>query len=140
MKQLANLVHQVVSPEVKARIETLDILNRQLQRCIGEALATHCRIANFRDLCLLIHTDSSVWHSKLRFLIPKIQTELCHPRYGPFTQIKIRIHSCAQELPAQQARLPRISPQNARLLQNMAMDLDDPRLRRVFKRLSQHTE
>ena len=140
MEQLARLVHQVVLPEVKARIEILDILNCQLQQCLGEPLAAHCWIANFRDLCLFIHTDSSVWHSKLRFLMPKIQAELRHPRYGPFTQIKIRVRSDAKELSTEQAQLPRISPQNAELLQSMALDLDDPRLRLAFRRLSRHTE
>lgn len=63
-------------PGIKAKIKQLTDLNNIWQTQLDSTLAQHCRVANFREKCLIIEVDSSAWATRLRYLIPELLKSL----------------------------------------------------------------
>ncbi len=139
MQQLSSLANAATSPEVKNRIKVMHELDQQLHQCVGEKLAGHCRVANFSASRVLVHVDSPVWHSKLRFLLPQLRAHLRHPRAGAFRKVDLKVHRDSKVEPAPLAPMERISERTAALLKSAAEGFDDPRLQAVLRRLAKHT-
>ncbi|MBE9562705.1 MAG: DUF721 domain-containing protein [Proteobacteria bacterium] len=63
--------------------QLLKSINKNLKKSLPPPLSQHCHIANWREKTLIVHTDSSLWATRLRymtpFLIAKWQKELSMP-------------------------------------------------------------
>ncbi|MEN8216175.1 MAG: DUF721 domain-containing protein [Pseudomonadota bacterium] len=52
--------------------ETLKHLNKIFQASLSDPLKQHCHVANFRQKILVVHTDSSIWATRLRYMAPEL--------------------------------------------------------------------
>ncbi|MEM7250456.1 MAG: DUF721 domain-containing protein [Pseudomonadota bacterium] len=137
MQRLSTIVNKATSPELKAHVRKIKTLNAQFAQCVGEEVARHCRVANFSATRLLVHADSPLWRSKLRFLVPDIQRAVPHPDAPNrrFREISVRVG----QPPPEKSPVPRpndLSERTRRLLTSAAAGMDDPNLRRVLQRLA----
>ncbi|MDM8568654.1 DUF721 domain-containing protein [Thiotrichales bacterium HSG1] len=63
--------------------QVLKLINKKFDKSLPPPLSKHCYVANWREKTLIVHTDSSLWATRLRymtpFLIAKWQKELSMP-------------------------------------------------------------
>ena len=79
------------------RSQSIAQINKFFQASLESPLAQHCYVANLRDKTLIIHTDSSVWNTQLRFETPKILRSLQNNPALPIIE-SLRIKVQAQNL------------------------------------------
>lgn len=53
-------------------VDFLAGLEKKLRGQLPEALQSHCKIANYSNETLVLHTDSAVWAARLRYCTPGI--------------------------------------------------------------------
>jgi len=52
--------------------QTLKQLNKIFQASLSAPLNQHCHVANLRETTLVIHSDSSLWATRLRYMTPEL--------------------------------------------------------------------
>ncbi len=71
----------------------LKSINKGFNKSLPPPLSQHCHVANWREKTLIVHTDSSLWATRLRymtpFLIAKWQKELSMPTINKII-VKVR--------------------------------------------------
>jgi hypothetical protein len=72
--------------EIKAQNRLLS----HVRQCLPADLATHCIHAQFRDDTLVVHTDSPVWATRLRYLAPQLSGALA-AEYPALRTTKVRL-------------------------------------------------
>lgn len=77
---------QRLSHELTARKTLL----ADIQQCLPAELAAHCLSAGMRDGTLVVHTDSPVWATRLRYLAPQLISVLAH-EHRTLREIKVRV-------------------------------------------------
>ncbi len=124
---------------------------RELRHCLGaqEKLLTltrsllpaplgqHCLSAQQRRSHLILHTDSSAWASRLRYLSRDLRAKLRSK--GVLVQ-KIEVRVFIGNPPTRRSTrlVRRLSQDNAKLIEATADEIQDAKLRAALKRLSQH--
>lgn len=118
----------------------LSQLEKKLHLFLESPLNTHCKIANFSNETLVLHSDSAAWAAKLRYNIPAIlnymQTEC---RLTTLKTVRIRIKLPEQSSQAKSASKNNlISRDSANYLNQMADSMSDADLRLSLLKLSRH--
>lgn len=70
------------------RAHSLETLDRDLRRCLPEAVANNCRLANWESGKLVFHVANPVWKGKLRLHSQEI---LAHANALGLHALEIRI-------------------------------------------------
>ncbi len=72
--------------------DVLKQLDKIMLSSLPVPLNQHCRVANFRHKILVIHTDSSIWASRLRYMTPELLCQWQQNRAMPsIEQIEIKV-------------------------------------------------
>ena len=126
----------VLGPLIR-RARHLERVNRTLRGLLDPGLAEHCRVANVDRYTLVLQTDSSAWASRLRYLAPAILEKLAKKLgWKEVTHTKVLVRP---ELPPDRqpsARTAHLSRESASLLRDVALSIEDPRLREALLKLS----
>ncbi len=120
-----------------AAAKEIKVLNRLLDASLSQPLRSHVQVANVQGDRLVIQCDSPVWSARARLLVPRLLESInCEPTRSPIRHIQIitRPEPARGNAPTPR-RIP-ISEQTRRLLENVAADIDNPRLRRSLFRLA----
>lgn len=119
---------------LELEISAQKALLNQVKKLLPEDLAGHCVAARIRDQQLVLHTDSPVWATRLRYAAPQLLS-LLQPSHSPLRGVKIRL-----VLPRapDRRRLPpaRHSDVAAAIIHDSAEDTKQPALREALERLS----
>ena len=109
---------EVLSP-ILDRIDHLTKLNAFIKDYLEEPLVNYCRVANFRDGCLVIETDSAVWATQLRYLTPDLLNALRSK--GNMPQLRsIKTHIQPSEVSeAKKPRSPKLTLQGVKAIKEM---------------------
>lgn len=127
---------QLVHFHDQARI--LQHLQKALQAALPPELAQHCHVAALDQGVLTLHTDSPAWAARLRFLTADLLKIAADNRTANRVHT-IRVKARPPETKPQTARPgPKMSPQTARFLRDMADSLEDDELRASLLRLSEN--
>jgi len=62
--------------QVLERAKQLRKLTFQLRSMVDAPLNEHIHVANVRDNTLIIGTDSSVWHTRIKYLAPSLLEQM----------------------------------------------------------------
>jgi len=119
--------------------QRLEALNRTLRGCIPAPLNQHCQVANLRDNILILHADSSAWALKLRYS-SRVLLQQLRQRGVPglnAIEVKVRPHNAAIRRP-EKIRHAHMSGKTAQLLDSIASDISDDRLKVALQRLARH--
>jgi hypothetical protein len=72
--------------------ETIKQLNKIFKTSLSAPLSQHCYVANLRDKTLVVHTDTSLWATRLRYMTPELlekwQQDISIPTID---QIEVRV-------------------------------------------------
>lgn len=118
---------------VKAR--QLADLSHRVQACLPADLAEHCRVIGLRDGCLRLATETPAWAARLRFQAPRLIQQLRQRGAVALHTVQVQITPTAARREAP-ARKPRMTAENARLLEQTARAIEDPGLARALARLA----
>lgn len=125
-------------------LESLAIQSRQndelliaVRSRLPDPLCDHCLAAVLADNILTLFVDSPAWTARARFLKEPLQQDL-QPLGISFAQLKIKILPPSNPKKAPRHPCPGISPENATLLSQSALGIEEPQLRQSLLRLASH--
>ncbi|PKL94334.1 MAG: hypothetical protein CVV18_09220 [Gammaproteobacteria bacterium HGW-Gammaproteobacteria-8] len=137
-RSIAKILEQVGSSgqmPISLKARQLADLSHRVQACLPADLAGHCHVIGLRDGCLRLATDTPAWAARLRFQAPRLVQQL--RQRGAVTlhtvQVQINPVTAPREAPA---RKPRMTAENAWLLEQTARSIKDPGLARALVRLA----
>ncbi|SFA63850.1 DciA family protein [Metapseudomonas otitidis] len=116
--------------------QRIDHLQRVLEGQLQPAAREHCRVASWRDGCLLLIISDGHWATRLRYQQRRLQRQLqALEEFANLTKIifKVQPSRSAGRTPSQGAAL---SAYAAESLQSTAEGISDPRLRAALERLA----
>ncbi len=127
--QSNNTLQRLAGETAKAKA-----LHQQLIQQLPAELAEHVSAVRQRRQILVIYTDSPAWASRLRYLIPRIRSQL--PGY---LEYRIRVQPpSVDDRTAHQRKARGLNQATADLLAQTAENVSDPGLSRALKRLAAH--
>ena len=122
---------------------------RQLKRLTGSFrqqldsdLAPHCYISNVDGANLTVFVDSAAWATRLRFQAPNLIPQLrrSNPVFAKLENIKVKVLTQSGDtspaLPSKPG--PSMSAENAKGINSLADNVDDPELQEALQRLARH--
>lgn len=117
----------------------LQQLEQLVQDSLPRNLSPHCTMANYRENILVLHVDSAIWSSKLRFFIPTLEYEL--KQHYEFTHLKQVIIKTRPNYSKHHQASPQkasMSKNTADLLNNLADYVTNEDLASALRKLSKH--
>lgn len=119
---------------LELEISAQKALLNQIRELLPEDLARHCLAAQKRDQLLILHTDSPVWATRLRYNSAHL-ISLLNSRHPSLREVKIRPVLSRQPT---RRRLPpaRHSDIAAAIIHDSAQDTKQPDLRKALESLS----
>jgi hypothetical protein len=122
---------------ISSHARQLESLQRIIQACLNEPLCSHVQLANYRKGLLILQTDSPVWASKLRYLVPELRKQCqLHPSFQSLRDIRILVAPFRAEPRPVQRPQPRLSAASRQILESTAENINDPGLKASLLRLS----
>lgn len=58
---------------------------------LPETLKQHCHVANLRDQTLVVHSDSSLWATQLRYMASDLLQQWQNETAMPIEQLEVRV-------------------------------------------------
>jgi hypothetical protein len=114
-------------------------LQQLLESQLQPAARPHCRVASWRDGCLLLIVTDGQWATHLRYQQKRLLRQLQQLReFAALTKIHFKVQPPASARQAS-ARQPTLSEDAAQTLRSAASGIDDPQLRAALERLASHT-
>jgi hypothetical protein len=94
--QQSNVLHQLQQHSV-----LFERFQKELEVSLPTPLNQHCRIANVREKTIVIHADSSLWATRLRFLSPDLirkwqQDTALTSEFHQIEKIEVRVRPTTQ--------------------------------------------
>ncbi|MGD8955716.1 MAG: DUF721 domain-containing protein [Chromatiaceae bacterium] len=116
--------------EIRARGALLN----QIRRSLPADLALHCRAAQIREGLLVLHVDSPIWATRLRYLAPEL-LGLLRPDHNELTSVTVKVlverESCGpRHKPAKRSAVA------ASIIHDSAEDTNHLQLRAALERLA----
>ena len=120
---------------LELEISAQKALLAKVRRLLPDDLATHCAAAQLHGPQLVLHTDSPVWATRLRYLAPQVLS-LLRSDFPSLSEVKIRVL-----IPRPAARPPRRPARKsdvaAAIIHDSALDTKPEPLRDALLRLSE---
>lgn len=114
----------------------------QVKQHLDHDLAEHCCAASIHEHTLVLHTTSSAWATRLRYISRQLLSSLqSEPDFSHLTHIDIKIkhplHLPTLVNPEDKPTPPTpLSPHTVKLLEDTASHSEDPKLREALRRLA----
>lgn len=120
------------------KAQRLDRLQQIVESQLQPAARPHCRVASWREGCLLLIITDGHWATRLRYQQRRLQRQLeTHEAFAGLQRILFRVQPPQPTRPA--PRQPtQISQASAEHIKASAEGIDDPRLRAALERLAAH--
>lgn len=119
---------------LELEISAQKALLNQVRQLLPNDLANHCLAARKRDQKLILHTDSPVWATRLRYNAAQLLS-LLQPQHPSLRGVKVKLNPMRQ--PTRRRLKPaRRSDVAAAIIHDSAQDTKRPELREALKRLS----
>lgn len=125
------------------KLSQLEQLSNFIANYLEPTLASQCKVANLRDGSLILTTTSPAWNHKLRFVSLELLSALRkNPLWSGLKSIEVRV----DYLPAMEhdnitdlKKSLCMSPQNAKLIQELAHSISCPTLANALKKLASNS-
>ena len=136
-EQLGNAKGQL--SRLLAQADKLAELNRIMNAYLPPHFQGHATLAVLTPDCWIVHTDSSAWSTRLRYVLPSLQRQLSDHLQTEVPRLKVRVRPAADLLrkPTPVRRLT-VSDETVATLEVAARNLSDPRLSMAMQRLAEH--
>ncbi|MGB5202239.1 MAG: DUF721 domain-containing protein [Sedimenticolaceae bacterium] len=118
---------------LEREISAQNALLNQIRRLLPADLALHCRAAQIREGLLVLHVDSPVWATRLRYLAPELLS-LMRPDHAALREVAVKV-LVERESCRPRHRPPQHSALAASIIYDSAQDTKHPQLRAALERL-----
>lgn len=120
--------------------QRLDHLQQLLESQLQPAAREHCRLASWREGCLLLIVTDGHWATRLRYQERRLQRQLqLMDEFVGLQRILFKVQPPqTQHQPAKQPM--ELSADAAESIQTTAEGISDPKLRAALERLASHTK
>ena len=118
-----------------AQSDRLIRINRLFQALLPPHLQPHARLTSLTPQHWLVETDSAAWATRLRYVLPGLQSQLGAELRQTVPPLKLQIRPAAPEPPVP-IRRPRLTRTGAEALEGAARDVSDERLGEALRRLA----
>jgi hypothetical protein len=72
--------------------QMLKRLDKVFKASVPIPLNQHCHVVNFRETTLVVHTDSSLWATRLRYMTPSLMHQWQHDGTMPaIDQVLVKV-------------------------------------------------
>ncbi|KRW62721.1 DUF721 domain-containing protein [Pseudomonas sp. TTU2014-080ASC] len=116
----------------------IDRLQQLLDSQLQPAAREHCRVATFRDGCLLLIITDGHWATRLRYQQKRLLKQLqALEAFATLTKILIKVQPSTAEM-GNTLHSATLSNSAAQHIQASVEGISDPRLRAALERLAQH--
>lgn len=113
-----------------------ELVDGQLEPAARE----HCRVASWRDGCLLLLTSNGHWATRLHYQQRRLQRQLqVLPEFAGLLKIQIKVRPPTGQVDYV-GRKAELSSAAADSLNSAAEGISDPRLRAALERLASHAK
>lgn len=104
------------------------------------AAREHCRVASWRDGCLLLLTSNGHWATRLHYQQRRLQRQLqALPEFIGLMRIQVKVRPPSDQV-SHAKRTAELSSAAADSLNSAAEGISDPRLRAALERLASHAK
>lgn len=137
-RSIAKILEQVGNSDLRsltARGRQIADLEHQILACLPAELSGNCRVGGISDGCLRLFTATPAWASRLRFEAPQLLQILARLGITSVRSVQVRITPAASASSAP-VHSVRLSQDNAKLLEQTARAIRDPRLAQALARLA----
>jgi hypothetical protein len=139
MARSPKTVHQLLKHKptlklIQAEISAQQALLDQVRQHLPGDLASHCVAAQEREKQLVLHLDSPVWATRLRYTSPQLLSLLKRDKPS-LRGIKVKL-VLTRHTPRRKLSAPRHSDLAAAIILDSAEDTKHPQLRGALQRLS----
>jgi len=66
-------------------------IDKIFNKSLPETLKQHCHVANLRDKTLVVHSDSSLWATQLRYMASDLLHQWQQEKAMPVEQLEVRV-------------------------------------------------
>lgn len=121
-----------------SQAQRLDHLQQVVESQLQPAAREHCRVASWREGCLLLIVTDGHWATRLRYQQKRLQRQLqALETFATLTKILFKVQPPSGE--KRQAPRPfELSDSAADNIQETAEGVSDPRLKAALERLASH--
>ena len=133
-----NSVHSTLG--IRQQLTQQRVILERLRTLLPPPMGEHCIGAIQKNSDLILHVDSPVWASRLRYLSTELKQQLRQERLiVRHIRVKVALphQHAVNGLPKQ--RIKPLSSANAKIIRSMAEYLEDPALKMALLRLSKHS-
>lgn len=137
-RSIAEILDQVGSSDLRAlsaRGRQAAELERRVLACLPLDLSQACRVGGLSNGRLRLFVATPAWAARLRFEAPRLLKSLQQQGTTAIREVQIRVTPATTPPPAPQRRV-QLSADNARLLEQTARAMTDPRLAQALARLA----
>ena len=118
----------------------LDQLQRLLESQLQPAAREHCKVASWREGCLLLIVTDGHWATRLRYQQRRLQRQLqTYEEFAGLTRILFKVQPPASVTPPRRNSMV-LSTAAAESIQATADNVSDPNLRAALERLASHVQ
>lgn len=119
-----------------AQAQRLGHLQALVDAQLEAAAREHCRVASWRDGCLLLLTSNGHWATRMHYQQRRLQRQLqVLPEFAGLQKIQIKVRPPTGQV-EQVGRTAELSEVAAQSLHSAAEGISDPRLRAALERLA----
>lgn len=137
-RSIGQILDQVGNSDLRAlsvRSRQAAELECRIRACLPTDLAAECRVAGISDGRLRLLAATPAWAARLRFEAPRLLKSLQLQGTTAIREVQVRVTPPSAPRPAP-LRPVRMSSDNARLLEQTARAIADPRLAQALARLA----
>lgn len=121
--------------DLQTEAHRLDAATRAMRAALGTDIAAHASVARSDNREIVLVTDAAVWATRLRFAEADIAAAIApQTRPGARPRVRVLIQPPRAERPP--AAGPQLSARAAATIAQVAVHLEDERLRKVLLRLA----
>ncbi len=128
---------------VFSKIKALEEINKRVQRYLAPELQKYCQVANFTSYRLVILAANGSIATQVRFLTADLLLAFEKDTVlSKFKEIQCKVRPvAAQGRTARASRaVTKLSTDTAEIVRDIAESIEDPRLRELLIKISQHKE
>ncbi|MBS0359727.1 MAG: DUF721 domain-containing protein [Proteobacteria bacterium] len=123
--------------DIIQKCDVLKKLETTVMQYLDASLAAHCRVANFREGCLVLETDSAAWLMHLRFqgptLLKKLKAAKCEGIQKIEYQVQLNPTNTTSQTPRQKSVA--LSSKSQKTILDTANNISNPVLRDALLKL-----
>lgn len=136
---LTSLIRNKHISQLIAHSEAIEEAENHLQRFLDPPLSGHVHVGNINNNTLILLTDSAVLSTRTRFLASEILDYMRKDGgLAMLERLKVKIALPESPRNLKKRTIKGISLTTSKLLQSVALDIEDIQLSAVMKRLASH--